>query len=65
MVHLVDFIPLFLVLPLIVLWAWMVRDMMNNDYLPNDAKVTWLMVFIFLNVLGAMLYYFTVYRKRQ
>jgi hypothetical protein len=64
MVHLVDLLPLFLVLPLLVLWALMFRDMMNNDYLPNDAKVTWLMVFIFLNVLGAILYYFTVYRKR-
>ena len=51
-------------LPLIVFWVWMFRDMINNDNLPGNVKDYWMLLFIFLNVFAAMVYYVNVYKKR-
>jgi len=51
-------------LPLIVFWAWMFREMINNDNLPGSSKDYWLLLFIFLNIFAAVYYYVTEYRKR-
>jgi cbb3-type cytochrome oxidase subunit 3 len=62
---LVQLIPLILVLPLIAFWAWMFRDMLNNDSLPDDAKNGWTIAFILLNVFAAVIYYAMIYRNRD
>jgi hypothetical protein len=60
-------------LPLIVFWLWMFSDMTKNGNLPQcfitltngrNAELDWTVAFIFLNVITAMFYYVTVYRKR-
>jgi len=51
-------------LPLLVFWAWMFREMINNDNLPNDTKSYWTLLFIFLNIFAAMFYYVNVYKDR-
>ena len=51
-------------LPLLVFWAWMFREMINNDNLPNDTKSYWTFLFIFLNIFAAMFYYVNVYKDR-
>jgi hypothetical protein len=56
-------IPLIFSVPLIVFWLWMFRGMLDNDYLPPDAKEYWTWLFILLNVLIAAVYYGAVYRK--
>ncbi len=58
-------IPLITILPLIVFWLWMGRDMMNNDNLPGRSKDYWTLAFIFMNVFTAVFYYATEYKKRQ
>ena len=52
-------------LPLLVFWGWMFREMINNDNLPNGTKNYWTLLFIFLNIFAAMLYYVNVYKDRQ
>ncbi len=51
-------------MPLLVFWAWMFREMINNDNLPNDTKNYWTLFFIFLNIFAAMFYYVNVYKDR-
>jgi Phospholipase_D-nuclease N-terminal len=58
-------IPLLIIIPLVIFWAWMFRDMMNNDSLPDDTKNTWTLLFVLLNVFGAGLYFINVYRDRN
>jgi uncharacterized membrane protein YidH (DUF202 family) len=52
-----------LAVPVIAFWAWMFSEMRQNFRLPPEAHKTWLFLFLALNVFGALLYYFTVYRK--
>ncbi len=65
------FSPIQLIGPLGVLivcaafWAWMYRDMVNNDRLTSDEKSTWTWMFILLNVFGAIIYCANVYRNRR
>ena len=53
------------ILPLIAFWLWMFRDMVNNRCLLTNEKNTWTLLFIFLNVFAAILYYANVYRNRS
>lgn len=65
------FSPVQVLAPLTVLvvglafWAWMFRDMLNNDELPSSDKNTWTWMFLLLNVIAAMIYYANVYRNRR
>ena len=47
-------IPLIIILPLIVFWLWMARDMANNDNLPSSEKTYWMLAFLFMNVFAAV-----------
>lgn len=58
-------LPLLLILPLLVFWIWMFRDMLGNDDLPPNAKESWTFAFILLNVFAAVIYYANIYRFRS
>ena len=61
----VQFLPLVLVIPVIIFWIWMFRDMLNNGNLSDTAKSTWTVAFIFLNAFAAVFYYVYEYRNRH
>ena len=54
-----------IILPLIAFWLWMFHDLLNNRYLLDNERNTWTILFIFLNVFAALLYYVNVYRNRS
>lgn len=55
------FIPLGLIfLFLFVFWWWMLIDCIKRDF---GEKTLWILLIIFLNLLGGVLYYFLVKRK--
>jgi hypothetical protein len=58
-------VPLVVAIPLLVFWGWMFRDMLNNDYLPSQARNLWILAFVLMNVFGAVWYYVTEYRYRH
>ncbi len=58
-------IPLIAVIPLLLFWIWMFRDLNANDHLLNYSRYTWTLLFIFMNVFGACLYYFMEYTDRH
>ena len=70
----VQLIPLISVLLLFTFWLWMFWDMTNNGNLPSNStaplawppssKFSWTLTFVFLNVFGAVFYYFYEYRNR-
>ncbi len=64
MERLVGLIPLIVVLPLLVFWAWMLRDLLRTERVLPTAKPYWLAAFIFLNIATAVFYYLTVYREQ-
>jgi hypothetical protein len=69
------FVPLVIILPLLVFYFWMFRDMTSNSDLPSNSagplgwpptsKLEWLWAFVLLNVLAASYYYFTEYKGRR
>ena len=47
------------IIPLLfAFWLWMVIDCVQNPKLQGTEKIVWVMVIIFLNWLGALVYYF-------
>ncbi len=46
-------------------WATMLKDMLNNRYLPDNTRYIWVLIFLVLNVFGAIWYYTTDYRYRH
>ncbi len=62
---LVQLLPLVLILPLVIFWIWMFRDMLNNNNLSDTARSNWTVAFIFLNAFAAVFYYAYEYRSRR
>jgi hypothetical protein len=67
-------VPLIIIVPLFVFWAWMFKAMTESEYLPpcfitisngTDSRMDWTFAFIILNILTAIFYYATQYRNRQ
>ncbi len=45
---------------LFVFWLWMLVDCLKRDFKGDYNKVVWVLVLIFLHILGALIYYFVV-----
>lgn len=45
---------------LFVFWLWMLIDCLKRDFKGNYDKIVWVLVLIFLHILGALIYYFVV-----
>ena len=56
---LILFVALGIILPLIAL-----IDILRNDFKGNNDKIVWVLVVIFLNILGSILY-FAMGRKQR
>ncbi len=61
----IQFVAVLVVLPLLIFWFWMLKDLADNPYLPSGAKNTWFLAFVFLNVVAAFYYYMVEYRNRN
>jgi prolipoprotein diacylglyceryltransferase len=46
-----------------IFWIWMLVDCVVKKKF--DDKLIWVLVLIFLHFIGALLYYFLVYRKQK
>lgn len=46
-----------------VFWVWMLIDAIQNPSLSSNERIVWVLVIIFVNVLGALIY-FLAGRKR-
>ncbi len=51
----------FLMVAAALFWLWMFVDLLQRR---TEDKLVWAIVLIFLNVVGAILYYFLVYSKK-
>ena len=45
---------------LFVFWLWMLIDCLKRDFKKDYEKIAWILVMIFLHLLGAIIYYFVV-----
>ena len=45
---------------LFVFWLWMLIDCLKRDFKKDYEKIVWILVMIFLHILGAIVYYFVV-----
>ena len=41
-----------------IFWLWMLIDAIGNSRLNGTEKIIWVLVVLFLHVLGALVYYF-------
>ena len=48
------------VLFLFIFWLWMLVDCLKRDFKRDTDKIVWIIVLIFLHLLGAIVYYFVV-----
>ena len=45
---------------LFLFWLWMLVDCLKRDFKKDYEKIVWVLVVIFLHILGAVIYYFVV-----
>ena len=49
-----------LVILISIFWIYMLIDCLKRDFKKDVEKIAWVLVLIFLHILGAMIYYFVV-----
>ena len=47
----------------LIFWIAMIIDCVKRNFKKDSEKIVWILVLIFLGVLGAIIYYFVVKRK--
>jgi len=47
----------------LIFWIYMLVDSIKRKYKNDNDKVVWVLVIIFLGVIGALVYYFVVKKK--
>jgi len=52
-----------LALSFVVFWIWMLIDAIKNPGLSSTERIVWVLVILFLHLLGAIIYFFAG-RKR-
>lgn len=57
------FVALAVVIFLVIAWIVMLIDCIQRDFKDGSSRVAWILILIFLSVIGLALYYFMVYRK--
>ena len=50
-------------LAITVFWLWMLIDALTNKKLKGTDLLVWILVILFLGIIGAVIYYFIVKRK--
>jgi prolipoprotein diacylglyceryltransferase len=58
------FFGVFLILTSIF-WILMLVDCIKRKFKKNDDKILWVIVIVFTQVIGALIYYFVVKRKAK
>jgi len=46
-----------------IFWIWMLVDVLKKKKFKD--KLVWVIVIVFLQFIGALLYYFIIYRKKK
>ncbi len=54
------FLMFALALLLFAFWIWMIVDCAKRRFKNDNEKIVWILVLIFLALLGAVIYYFAV-----
>ena len=47
----------------LIFWIAMIIDCAKRNFKKDSEKIVWILVLVFLGVLGAIIYYFVVKRK--
>jgi cytochrome c oxidase assembly factor CtaG len=47
----------------LVFWIYMLVDSIKRKYKDHNDKIVWVLVIVFLGIIGALVYYFVVKRK--
>lgn len=55
-------VPIFLLIS--IFWVWMLIDCAKRNYTGPNDKVIWILIIIFTGIVGAIIYYFIVKRKK-
>jgi len=57
---------IFLVIMLLptIIWLWLLIDCIKRDKFKHGSKVVWILLFLFTNLVGMILYYFLEKRAK-
>jgi hypothetical protein len=64
LIVLAGLVALTLVVAIFVFWIWMLISAVQNKGLTEGEKIAWVLVVVFLHLLGAILYFFIGHPKR-
>jgi hypothetical protein len=58
-------IVLCVVIAIFAFWIWMIVDCATNEPSEGNEKLVWIVIIIFAQIIGALIYFFVRRPKRQ
>jgi prolipoprotein diacylglyceryltransferase len=49
----------------IAFWIWMIIECATNEPSTGNDKIVWIIIIVFAQIIGALIYYFVRYRPRR
>ena len=49
----------------VAFWIWMLVDCATRKFKSDSDKIVWILIIIFLNILGAFIYFLAVYLQKR
>jgi hypothetical protein len=59
-----EIVLLLIILPITLFWMWTLIDAIQNKGLSDGEKICWVLAILFLQILGAFLYFIIGHSKR-
>ena len=58
---------LFIIIPILssIFWIWMVVDCAQRNFKKKNDKIIWILIVVLLHIVGALIYYFVIKRKKR
>lgn len=57
------FVVLAFIIFFFIAWIWMVVDCIKRDFKEGSERIAWVLVLVFIPLIGLILYYFIVFIK--
>lgn len=48
-----------------ILWIWALIDVAKREFKNKDDKTLWILIVVLTGLIGAIIYYFMIYKKYQ
>ena len=53
------------IIAIMAFWIWMIVDCAGRNFKKSEDKIVWILIVLFLQIIGAIIYYFAIKKSKD